>query len=284
MQNNKIEVRPVSNCVGAEITGVDLADPLTESAYSEIRQALCKWGVIFFRDQNITPEQHLSFGQKFGDLHLSKTIGKVPGHPMVAEVRKEPDQTRNIGGNWHTDHSFVEMPPLGSILVARELPETGGDTLFANMSAAYDALSEGMQKTLSGMSAVHAKKKALQASNLSAERQVSAKEMAEIGEAAEEQFVHPVVAKHPETGRKILYVNPTYTVRFDGWTERESKPLLQFLFDQAGGPENTCRFRWQKDSVVFWDNRSVWHYALNDYHGQRRLLHRVSVAGSNVRA
>ena len=199
-------------------------------------------------------------------------------------MRKEPDQTRNIGGNWHSDHTFSEIPPLGSILVARELPDIGGDTLFANMSSAYDKLSKGMKKTLKGLSAVHAKKKALQSINLSTDRQVSTTELEKMGDAVKEQFVHPVVTKHPETGRKILYLNPTYTVRFNGWTEQESKPLLQFLFGQASSPENTCRFHWKDGSVVFWDNRTVWHYAINDYHGKRRVLHRVSVGGSKVSA
>ena len=284
MKKNKIDVQPISNSVGAEITGVDLGEPLTNFAYRKIRKALCEWGVIFFREQNITPDQHLNFGKKFGELHVSKTIPKVPGYPLVGEVRKEPDQTRNIGGNWHSDHTFSEIPPLGSILVARELPDIGGDTLFANMSSAYDKLSKGMKKTLKGLSAVHAKKKALQSSNLSADRQVSTKEFKKMADAIQEQFIHPVVAKHPETGRKILYVNPTYTVCFDGWTEQESKPLLSFLFEQGSSPENTCRFHWEDDTVVFWDNRTVWHYALNDYHGERRVLHRVSVGGSRVSA
>ena len=284
MQNKTIDVRPVSRFVGAEITGVNLCEPLTDLVYLKIRKALCDWGVLFFRQQNITPNQHLEFGKQFGELHLSKTISKVPGHPLVAEVCKEPSQTRNIGGNWHSDHSFAQIPPLGSILVARELPDIGGDTFFANMSSAYDQLSEGMKKTLGGLSAVHAKKKALQSTNLSAERRVSTDELKKMGEAVEEHFVHPVVAQHPETGRKILYVNPTYTVRFDGWTEAESKPLLQFLFKQGTSPENIYRYNWADDSVVFWDNRTVWHYALNDYQGKRRLLHRVSVAGSGVRA
>lgn len=282
MKNNKIDVRPVSNFVGAEITGVNLGEPLTDFSYQIIRRALCEWGVLFFREQNITPAQHLDFGKRFGELHVSKTISKVPGYPLVGEVRKEPNQARNIGGNWHSDHSFAEIPPLGSILVARELPDIGGDTLFANMSSAYDKLSNGMKMMLEGLSAVHAKKKALQSSNLSAERQVSTNELEKMGGAVEEQFIHPVVVKHPETGRRILYVNPTYTVRFDGWTEQESKPLLQFLFEQGSSPENICRFDWEVDSVVFWDNRTVWHYAINDYQGKRRVLHRVSVSGSRV--
>jgi taurine dioxygenase len=279
-----IFVRPISNSVGAEVSGVDLSKSLSTETYEEIRISLCKWGVLFFRDQKVTPDQHLEFANRFGSLHVSKTISKVSGYPMIAEVRKDPDQTRNIGGNWHCDHSFARRPPLGSILVARELPTQGGDTLFANLSSAYDALSNGLKKTLSRLSAVHAKKNALKSSNLSRDRQVTEAEISSMGDAVGEQFIHPVVAKHPETGRPILYVNPTYTVRFDGWTEQESKPLLSFLYDLATRPENTCRFQWDDGSVVFWDNRSVWHYAANDYHGERRLLHRVSISGSEIRS
>jgi len=284
LKNIEFNILPISSSTGAEISGINLGDTLSDDNYHKIREALCRWGVLFFRNQNITPDQHLKLGKRFGDLHLSKTISKVPGHPLVGEVRKEPDQMRNIGGNWHSDHSFAAVPPMGSILVARELPNKGGDTLFANMSSAYEKLSSGMKKTLATLSAIHAKKNALQAKNLSADRQVSEDELKSLGRAVTEQFIHPVVAKHPETGREILYINPTYTVRFDGWTEEESKPLLSFLYDQAVSPENTCRFQWDEGSIVFWDNRMIWHYAVNDYHGKRRVLHRVSVKGSRVSA
>jgi taurine dioxygenase len=178
MQNSTIDVHLTSKDSGAEISGVDLARPLAEPTYREIRHLLADRGVVFFREQELTPEQLLALGKQFGEIHISKLIAKVPGHPLVAEVRKEPEQTRNTGGNWHSDHAYVDKPPLGSILLARELPPLGGDTMFANMCAAYDSLSDGLKKTLDGLKAVHAKKKALDNSNLSAERKVGTKERA----------------------------------------------------------------------------------------------------------
>ena len=281
MKNTTIDVRPVSAAVGAEILNVDLADPLQDRTYREIRNALNEHGVIFFRDQKLTPAQHLAFTELFGETEHddSSSMAAVDGFPMIGEVRKEPEATRNIGGNWHSDHSFDPLPPLGAVLLARELPDYGGDTLFASMYAAYDALSDGLKKTLNGLNAVHAKKRAFVA--LPTDRQVSAEEMAKIEQKfAAREAVHPVTPRHPESGRRVLFVNPTYTVRFEGWTEKESRPLLEYLFQHAQRPEFTYRFQWREGSIAFWDNRSVWHYALNDYHGSRRLMHRICVKGT----
>lgn len=280
MRNSTIDVRPVSPHTGAEIHGVDLRFPLEEQTYLEMRHALNRYGVIFFRDQDISHAQHLAFAERFGEIDLSSFLKHPPGFPMIGEVRKEPEATRNIGGNWHTDHSFDAAPPLGSILVARELPECGGDTLFANMSAAYESLSEGLRKTLGTLRAVHTKTHSYEAYT-SPDRQVSAREKADIDrQFAAHEAVHPVVVHHPETGRPILYVNPTYTVRFEGWTAPESEPLLKILYQQATRPELTCRFQWREGSIAFWDNRSTMHFALNDYHGSRRLMHRITIAGA----
>jgi taurine dioxygenase len=280
MRNSAVDIRPVSAYSGAEIHGVDLSKPLAEQPYREIRTALCEYGAVFFRDQNLTPEQLVTLGKRFGELHVSKYIAKVPGNPDVAEVRKEPEQTRNTGGQWHTDHAYADMPPLGSILQAQELPKTGGDTMFANMCAAYDSLSEGIKKTLLTMRAHHAKSKALDNSKLAPERRVDMAERSTIGrDNSERATVHPVTPRHPETGRRILFVNPTYTTRFEGWSVEESEPLLSYLYEHGKRPEYQCRFHWEVGSIVFWDNRTSWHYALNDYHGERRLMHRVSVQG-----
>jgi taurine dioxygenase len=283
MKNTTIDVRPVSLAVGAEILNVDLADPLQDRTYREIRNALNEHGVIFFRDQKLTPAQHLAFTQLFGETEHddSSSMAAVDGFPMIGEVRKEPEATRNIGGNWHSDHSFDALPPLGAVLLARELPEYGGDTLFASMYAAYDALSDGLKKTLNGLNAVHAKTRAFV--ELPRDRQVSDVEKAKIErQFAAREAVHPVTPRHPESGRRVLFVNPTYTVRFEGWTEKESRPLLEYLFQHAVRPEFTYRFQWREGSIAFWDNRSVWHYALNDYHGSRRLMHRICVKGTGV--
>jgi taurine dioxygenase len=280
VKNTNIDVRPVSASVGAEIHNVDLAEPLQDGTYREIRNALNEHGVIFFREQKLTPAQHLAFTERFGEVEHddSSSMAAVDGFPMIGEVRKEPEATRNIGGNWHTDHSFDALPPLGSVLLARELPEYGGDTLFASMYAAYDALSDGLKKTLGSLRAVHAKTKAYE--GLPADRQVSAEEKAKVKQQfATREAVHAVTPRHPESGRRVLFVNPTYTVRFEGWTEKESRPLLDYLFQHAARPEFTYRYHWREGSMAFWDNRSVWHYALNDYHGARRLMHRICVKG-----
>ena len=279
MKNSTVDIRPLSATTGAEILGVDLADPLPDSTYGEIRNALLDYGVVFFREQNLTPAQQLAFALRFGEVHSPRAMhtGFLPGLP-ITELRKEPGETRNIGGNWHTDNSFVPAPPLGSILLARELPACGGDTLFASMATAYDSLSDGLKQTLSGIRAVHAKWHCYEADQ--PDRQLSPERKAELRrEIGDLEAVHPVVIRHPESGRKCLYVNPTYTVRFDGWTVEESRPLLDHLYHHAVRPENTCRFRWRDGSMAFWDNRSTWHYALNDYHGSRRLLHRITVKG-----
>jgi taurine dioxygenase len=281
VKNSTIGVRLTSAHTGALIEGVDLSRPLEDQTYREIRNALNSHGVIFFREQNITPGQQLRFAQRFGEIDVDPTggLGHPEGYPMICEIRKEPEETRNIGGNWHSDHAFDRIPPLGSILLARELPEYGGDTLFASMYAAYDALSDGLKKTLEGMHAVHAKTRAFV--GLTAEREVSTAEKVEVNtKFATREALHPVVPRHPESGRRLLFVNPTYTVRFEGWTEKESEPLLKYLFQHASKPEFTYRFQWGIGSIAFWDNRSVWHYALNDYHGSRRLMHRIGIKGT----
>jgi taurine dioxygenase len=280
IHNSTIDVRPLSAAVGAEIHGVDLRQPLEERTYRDIRNALNEHGVIFFRDQDITPAQQVAFAGRFGKplVDTVSSGGHPEGFPEILFIAKEADQTRNIGGNWHSDHSFDEIPPLGAVLLARELPPTGGDTLFASMYSAYDTLSDGLKKTLEGLRAVHRKTRAYDA--LSSEREVGDTARSEIAKRyAGLEVVHPVVPRHPETMRKVLYVNPTYTVRFEGWTEKESAPLLQYLYAHATRPENTCRFQWRDGSIAFWDNRSSWHYALNDYHGARRMMHRITIDG-----
>jgi taurine dioxygenase len=280
-KNTTIDIRRVSGSTGAEIRGVDLRQPLLERTYHDIRNALNEYGVIFFRGQDMTPAQHVAFAARFGEPEAddSMSLGHPDGYPMICEVRKEPEETRNVGGKWHSDHSFDPVPPLGAVLLARELPEYGGDTMFASMYAAYDALSDGLKKTLDGLRAVHAKTRAYE--GLSHERRVSAEHKAEAhAKFGAREALHPVAPRHPESGRRLLFINPNYTVRFEGWTEKESAPLLEYLFEHASRPEFTYRFQWQEGSIAFWDNRSVWHYALNDYHGARRLMHRISIKGT----
>jgi len=278
MAYHHIRVERISSKVGAEIAGVDLSAPLADDVFAEIRHAFGKHGVVFFHDQRLMPEQHVAFAERFAAIDINRFFAAVPGYPMIAEVRKEPEQQRNIGGGWHTDHSYDEVPALGSMLYAREVPTTGGDTLFASMYAAYDALSDGLKATLERMRACHSSRHVFGPEAHARRGDLAGR----IGnpELATQDAVHPVIIRHPETGRRALYVNPGFTLRFDGWTEEESRPLLDTLYRHATRPEFTCRFHWREGSLALWDNRSTWHFAVNDYHGERRLLHRITIQGS----
>ena len=276
MRNHHFDVNPTSGALGAEILGIDLAEPLDQSGVDELRGALNEYGVIFFRDQKITPEQHIAFAERFGQIDINRFFKAVPGHPQIAEVRKEPEQKSNIGGDWHTDHSYDQIPALGSILLARETPPRGGDTMFACMNLAYEALSDGLKKTLEGLRAVHSSRHVFGAA--SEYVKASGDRLGNV-EKATQDAVHPVIVRHPESGKKILYVNSAFTTHFEGWTAKESAPLLKFLYEHAARPEFQTRFQWRDGSIAFWDNRSTWHYAINDYHGARRLMHRITIAG-----
>ena len=282
MRNTRFEVRPTSGALGAELLDINLAQELGAEIVADIRHALQEHGVIFFRDQRLTPEQHVAFAERMGSINMNRFFKTVPDYPQIAEVRKEPAQSTNIGGGWHTDHSYDQIPALGSILLACEVPSRGGDTMFACMGQAYDALSDGLKQTLKGLRAVHTSRhvfgvKAQQANPERKERFVNP-------ELARQEAVHPVVIRHPETGRHTLYVNASFTTHFEGWTEKESKPLLDFLYQHAASPEFQTRFRWEEGSIAFWDNRATWHYALNDYQGERRLMHRITIEGVPLEA
>jgi len=269
-----MKITRVAGALGAEIGGVDLAR-LSDNEFGQIAHAFAEHEVIFFRDQQMTPEQHKAFGRRFGPLNIHPYVRAMDGHPEIMEVIKEPSDKVNFGGGWHSDMSFLERPSIGSILHAIEVPSSGGDTLFASMTAAFAALSEGMKGTLRTLKAVHSANREYAAGGASTAKRGSMVVAEAEGLAGE--FVHPVVTTHPETGREALYVNPAFTLRIDGWKERESKPLLEYLFQHARYEAFTCRFRWAAGSVAMWDNRSVWHFALNDYPGQRRHMRRVTV-------
>jgi taurine dioxygenase len=274
---NKVSISPVGAVAGALIEGLDLARPLAAGSAEQVRKALADHGVIFFRNQTLTPEQHLAFARTFGAINVNRFFKSVAGYPEIAEVRKEPNQKTNIGGGWHTDHSYDTEPALGSVLYAREVPPTGGDTLFSSMYAAYDALSDGLKQTLAGLRAVHSSRHVFGVGGRAANTDLGDR----IGnpELATQDAIHPVVVTHPDSARKLLYVNPGFTLRFEGWTDAESQPLLNFLYQHAARPEFGCRWHWEKGSLAVWDNRATWHLALNDYHGYRRLMHRVTVEG-----
>jgi taurine dioxygenase len=270
-----LKIRRVSGALGAEIGGVDLGQDLSAETVAEIRRAFVEHQVIFFRDQTLSPEQQLRFGARFGPLNVHPYVAGMVGHPEVMEIVKEPEDRANFGGGWHSDMSFLERPSIGSILYAVEVPDPGGDTLFASQAAAYDALSPGLRRTLETLSAVHSAAKEYGVGGYSAQARKSMSVSEAEGRVGE--YVHPLVLIHPETGRKALYVNPAFTVRIEGWSRRESRALLDFLFEHSRQEAFTCRFRWEAGSVAFWDNRSVWHFALNDYPGQRRHMRRVTV-------
>ena len=284
MQNTRFEVRSSGGGVGAFVEGIDLSLGVSDDARDMLREALGDYGVLFFRDQDLSPEAHLAFAERFGAINVNRFFKAVEGYPRIAEVRKEPDQQANIGGGWHTDHSYDDAPALGSVLVARETPASGGDTLFASMYAAYETLSDGLKATLDGLSAVHSSRHVFGASSRYKQEGRDFGDRFGNEDAATQDAVHPVVIRHPISGRKALYVNPGFTLRFDGWTEAESAPLLSMLYAHAARPEHTYRFQWTKGAIAFWDNRATWHYALNDYHGARRLMHRITIEGERVAA
>jgi len=277
-----MEITHSSPAVGAEVHGVDLRE-VDDDAFRTIERALGEHGVVFFRGQKLEPEDHIAFAERFGPVNVNRFFHPVEGHPKIAEVLKEADQKVNIGGGWHTDHSYDDEPARCSILFAREVPPTGGDTLFAGMGAAFDALSEGFKQTLRGMRAVHSSRHVFgrKARVYPRTDGAGAGEDDRIGnpDDATQDAVHPVVIAHPDTGRETLYVNPSFTLHFEGWTIAESKPLLHQLYEHAMKPEFQIRFHWEPGSLAMWDNRATWHYALNDYHGHRRYLHRITVEG-----
>ena len=270
-----LDIRPIAGALGAEIYGVDASRELDEATVAAIRQALLEHLVIFLPDQKLTPVQQLAFARRFGEPVIYPFVKGLEDFPEITPILKREEDRNNFGGIWHSDTVYQRLPPMGTMLYALELPPYGGDTLFANQYLAYDALSEGMKELLAPLKAVHVSGKArVQQTRTDMMKHASA------GMKGDElQSCHPVVRTHPETGRKALYVNIAHTIRFDGMTEEESTPILDFLFEHQIQPEFPCRLRWSPGALAFWDNRAAMHYPVNDYHGFRRLMHRVTLAG-----
>ncbi len=275
----KLDIRPIAGALGAEIFGVDLSLAISDATILDIRQALLDHLVIFFRDQDITPDRHLAFAKRFGETVAYPLIEGLEDHPEIIKVVKHEHEKLNFGGLWHTDMAYAEEPPMGTILLARELPAYGGDTIFANMYLAYETLSEGMKKLLEPLRAVNLSNLPTAVATRKARIDDSAKADPETVLSA----THPVVRTHPETGRKLLYVNGAHSLHFEGMTREESAPLLGFLFEHQTRPEFTCRFRWRPGSMAFWDNRCAQHNPVNDYHGFKRVMHRITLAGDRPR-
>jgi taurine dioxygenase len=266
-----VEVRRIAGGLGAEILGVDLSKRFPEK---EIRQAFLEHQVIFFRDQQLDPAQFMAFAASMGRPVEYPFVKGLPGFPNVIEVKKLEHERHNFGGVWHSDTAYLDEPPMGSMLLAREIPPYGGDTQFASQYLAYEALSDGMKDLLAGLRAVNTSAKA----DVSRTREDRIRTDGKISRDTYEA-THPVVRTHPETGRKALYVNVAHTARFANMTEDESAPLLDFLFRHQVQADFTCRFQWRVGSLAFWDNRCTQHYPLNDYHGHRRVMHRITLAG-----
>jgi taurine dioxygenase len=266
-----IQVDPLTPRIGATIGGVDLAKPLSNQQFSEIHNALVQHQVIFFRDQTMGLEEHKEFGRRFGDLHIHPASPGPKGHPEILNIHADANSKRIAGERWHSDVSCDPEPPMGSILHLHTIPPSGGDTLFASMYAAYDALSDQMKTYLEGMTATHSGEQVY--------RGRYAKDGVDDRNKSYPTNVHPIVRTHPVSGRKALYVNPTFTVKIDGVSRDESDGILRFLYEFNGKPDFQCRFRWEENSVAFWDNRCVQHIAMWDYFPQVRSGYRVTVKG-----
>jgi taurine dioxygenase len=277
MRNSRIEVRPIAGTIGAEIHNVDVSEDLDEGTIGDIRQALLDHCVIFFRDQKLDVARHKAFTRRFGEIFIHPNYKGTQADPEIIVITREPGDQRIVGEDWHADTTMMPEPPMGAILYAIEVPPYGGDTLFANQYQAYETLSDGMKKMLSGMRALHSDRKvAGPQANRNAYRSTKVREDADWRET---MSAHPVVATHPETGRKLLYVNASYTMGFEGMTEAESRPLLDYLLEHGHRPEFTCRFRWATGSIAFWDNRVCKHLAIHDAGPFRRVMRRTQIAG-----
>jgi taurine dioxygenase len=273
--SHSIGVHPVAGALGAEISGVDLANNLDDETIAALRRAWLDHLVIFLRDQHLSPARFLAFARRFGEPIEYPFVKGLDDFPEIIPVLKREHEHVNFGGVWHSDTAYLDVPPMASMLIAREIPAAGGDTLFANMYLAYETLSEGMQRMLDGLVALNSSAKA----DASRTREDRLKDTAREDAKKEYLAAHPVVRVHPETGRRALYVNVAHTVGFQDMSPEESAPILEYLFRHQVRPEFTCRFRWRAGSIAVWDNRCAQHNAINDYPGHRRLLHRITLAG-----
>ncbi len=269
-----IQYTPLSGAIGAEIQGIDLARA-TDAEIAEIRQIWLAHNVVFFRGQTLPPADFLALARRFGQPIEYPFVKGIDGFAEIIPVLKLPHEKVNFGGIWHSDTTYLEQPPAATMLVAREIPSHGGDTLFANMTLAYETLSPGMKKLLEGLRYISSSAKA----DVSRTREDRIKDSKRDDAKTLYEATHPVVRTHPETGRKALYVNVAHALRFENMTVEESAPLLDYLCQHAIRPEFTCRFRWTPGALALWDNRCTLHNPVNDYHGQLRSMHRITLAG-----
>ena len=275
VMKKRFRIRPMTGSIGAEVLDIDLSKKLDRNTVDQIRGVLLDYLVVFFRDQNLTPEQHIAFAEYFGEPDTYPFIKGLDNYPQITPVLKLENETTNFGGIWHSDTVYLSKPPMGTILYARELPKAGGDTLFANQYLAYSQLSPVYRDFLEKLTAKHSAAKGRVAKT----RENRTTDRGTGLEPENMESEHPVIRTHPETGRKVLYVNYAHTVGFKGMNQEESTPILAYLFEHQVRPEFCCRFRWEPGSLAFWDNRSTQHNPVNDYHGSRRLLHRITLKG-----
>jgi taurine dioxygenase len=279
LENKAFTVNRLAGSLGAELSGLDLSQPLRPQDLAALRSAWLEHGVVFLRDQHLTSEQYMAFAHAMGTPVEYPFVKGIDGFPVIIEIKKLEHEKVNFGGVWHSDTAYLEQPPMATMLLAREIPPYGGDTMFSNQVQAYESLSDGMKRLLDGLVGVNTSAKA----DVTRTREDRLAEVGRTDANSQYEAEHPVVRTHPETGRKALYVNSAHTARFAGMTEEESAPLLQFLFAHQKKEEFTCRFRWQVGSLALWDNRCTHHFPINDYHGFRRLLHRITLAGDRPR-
>lgn len=277
-----ISVNQLTCAMGAEISGANLSENISDAQFEEIRKALFSFGAIGFRDQQLSFENHYDFARKFGSLEVHPIVNGMEEFPEIIKMHKPAGTAASFGVGWHSDNSFFEKPSLGSIVYAHIVPPQGGDTLFSNQQLAFETLSGGMKDVLREMTAVHSANDAYTSPTAIEKYDGNGPITYRKSEIITEQVEHPVVIKHPATQREALYVNPMFTSHFSGWTVEESKPLIDFLCAHAVREDFQCRFRWEKGSVVMWDNRIVQHAALNDYEQYERLLYRITVNGDRL--
>ena len=275
-----LKIEPLAPECGVTIHDVRLADAEGE-VLDAIRRAVFEHGVAVFRGQALSPEQHIDLAKRWGGIDINNYFPLTDAHPEIAVVRKAAGQETNIGGAWHTDHSYDQVPAMGSILVARTLPPKGGDTLFAHMGAAYDALDEDTKREIEGLEAFHTADHVYKEGGIYAQTDIGGELR---GQNLTTGATHPVVVRHPRTGRKLLYVNPSFTVTIAGRSRADSLPLLERLFAEARNPAHHARVAWEPGTVAIWDNRTTWHNALNDYHGHAREMHRITLTGEKLAA
>jgi taurine dioxygenase len=278
MAYETIAVRPLGGTIGAEIRGVDLKRDLSNQAWSEIHRAFLEHLVVVFPDQALTPDDLMAIGRRFGEPTDYPFVTGIDGYPQIFEVVKEAsDGKRSFGNAWHSDTTYLPRPPLATLLYAKETPTHGGDTLFANQYLAFEALSPGMRAMLEQLRGVNSAGLKRDGGRAQRHDAITGMKVHGTGTADAIEATHPVIRTHPETGRKALYVNRTHTIRFADMTEPESQPLIDFLATHATRPEFTCRVTWAPGTLTVWDNRCVQHYAIDDYAGQRRAMHRLTV-------